>query len=103
MLRQSLVIWRDAGDRTGLMEVLFSFADALAADGRAATAATLLSRGEALKEEIGGTERWVARMNERTLANVRAKLDDAEFAEAWETGRKLTSDEAVALALTPSS
>jgi predicted ATPase len=102
LLRRSLVIWREAGDRTGLMEVLFSFADALAADGRAATAATLLSRGEALKEEIGGTERWVARMNERTLAKVQAKLDDAEFAEAWETGQKLTSDEAVALAVTSS-
>jgi predicted ATPase len=101
MLQESLRTWREVGDRTGLMEGLFSLADALAADGRAARAATLLSRAEALREEIGGTEQWVMRMNERTIASVRASLDDAAFAEAWETGRRLTPDEAIELAMTP--
>jgi tetratricopeptide (TPR) repeat protein len=101
MLRESLRLWREVGDRTGLMEGLFSLADALAADGRAATATTLLARAEALREEIGGTEQWVLRMNERTLATVRAELDDATFAEAWEKGRRLTPDEAIALAVPP--
>ena len=38
-------------------------------------------------------------MNEKTLATIRVQLDDDAFAEAWEKGRPLTADEAVALAL----
>jgi hypothetical protein len=38
-------------------------------------------------------------MNERTLAAIRAQLDEAAFAEAWEQGRTLTADRAVDLAL----
>jgi hypothetical protein len=33
------------------------------------------------------------------LGTIRAQLDAAAFAEAWEHGRTLTADEAVALAL----
>jgi hypothetical protein len=51
-------------------------------------------------DEIGvGTETWFAKMNDETLDAVRAQLDDADIAEAWEQGRALTADEAVALAL----
>jgi len=42
---------------------------------------------------------WVARIKEEALATIRAHLDDAAVAEAWEQGRALTADEAVALAL----
>ena len=38
-------------------------------------------------------------MNEDTLAAIRAKLDEATLAEAWEQGRTLTPDRAVAFAL----
>jgi hypothetical protein len=38
-------------------------------------------------------------MNEETITNIRAQLDEVDFADAWEEGRKLTFDEAVALAL----
>jgi len=34
-----------------------------------------------------------------TLAAIRARLDETEFSEAWEQGRTVTPDEAVALAL----
>ena len=40
-----------------------------------------------------------ARVNEKTLSSVHAQVDEAAFAEAWEQGRTLTADEAVALAL----
>ena len=46
-----------------------------------------------------GAEPWVAEMNEMTLNTIRTQLDEAAFAEAWEQGRALTVDEAVALAL----
>jgi hypothetical protein len=38
-------------------------------------------------------------MNEQTLSAIRARLDESAFAEAWEQGRVLTVDDAVALAL----
>jgi hypothetical protein len=78
---------------------LCRFARALAFAGRAATAARLLSCFEALRYEIGGSEVWVTRDNEETLAMIRTQLDEAAFAEAWGQGKALTADRAVALAL----
>jgi hypothetical protein len=68
--------------------------------GRVETAAQLISCFEALHDEIGGGEAWVARMNEQTLSTIHAQLDEAAFAEAWEQGRVLTLEQAVTLALT---
>jgi predicted ATPase/class 3 adenylate cyclase len=99
MLKESLRISRDLGMRGGITESLCRFADALAFAGRAGTAARLLSRAEALRDEIGGVPSWVAEMNEKTLTIIHRQLDEAAFAEAWEQGRALTVDEAVALAL----
>lgn len=39
------------------------------------------------------------RLNERTLAAIEARLDEASIADAAEEGRQLTADEAVELAL----
>lgn len=41
----------------------------------------------------------VVKMNEQTLATIRTQLDGEALAEAWEQGRALTIDDAVALAL----
>jgi hypothetical protein len=38
-------------------------------------------------------------MNEQTLSTIRARLDESALAEAWDPGRALTINEAVALAL----
>jgi hypothetical protein len=42
---------------------------------------------------------WVLRMKELALAVVRKQLDEAAVAEAWEQGRVIKADQAVALAL----
>jgi hypothetical protein len=63
------------------------------------TAVRLISCFEGLREEIGGGEAWVVRMNEETLATIRTQLDEPAFDEEWEQGRSLTVDEAVSLAL----
>ena len=42
---------------------------------------------------------WLTSMNDETLPKIRSQLDEAAFAEAWEQGRRLTVDKAVALAL----
>lgn len=53
-----------------------------------------------LTEEVGASVPWWAgERNAKTLAVIRTELDDAAFVEAWEQGRALTLDEAVALAL----
>jgi len=100
MMNAAYRIDRDGGYDADIASDLCHFAEVLAAEGRAVTAARLLSRGEALREKIGaGLESWAVEMNERTLTAIRLQLDEAAFTEAWEQGRALTVDEAVALAL----
>ena len=99
MLRESLRIHRNVGDLLDTAVDLCRFAAVLARDGNEETAACLLSSFEALGDRVGGRRVGVAEMNKETFATVRARLDEGVFAEAWEEGRKLTLDEAAALAL----
>jgi predicted ATPase len=99
MLKESLRLYRDLGLLGGVFENLSRFAEAHAVMRRAGLAARLLSRAEALREEIGGGPAWVAEMRETTLAAIHAQLDEVAFAEAWARGRALSVEEAVALAL----
>ena len=99
MATESLCIYHDLGDPHGIAIELRRCSCALALKGRAATAAQLLSSAEALHEEIGGTMPWITRMKEEALAAIRLQLDQAAVAEAWELGRTMTVDEAVALAV----
>ncbi len=98
--KQNLLACRDLGSLQGIAQSLCRSAGTFAVlPGKADTAARLLSCFEALREQIGVSEAWVARMNEQTVSAIRAQLDEGAFAEAWEQGRALTIDEAVALAL----
>ena len=99
LLEQSLRIRHDLGDRIEVAMGVCSIARAITAVGNVGTAARLIAWFDALREEIGGGESWVRRMNEETLTTIRAQLDDAAFAQAWEQGLTLTTDEAVTLAL----
>jgi predicted ATPase/class 3 adenylate cyclase len=100
LAKESLVLWREVGSHQGIAQALcHAAADLAPLRGKTETAARLLSWFEAQREQIGVSEAWVARMNERTLAAIRTQLDEASIAEAWEQGRALTADEAVALAL----
>ena len=99
LLRQSLDIKRAIGDRLEIAIGLCGVARVMTALGSAGAAVRLISCFQALSEEIGGGEAWVTRMNEATLATTRTQLDEAAFAEAWEHGRTLSVDQAVALAV----
>ena len=99
MLKESLRILYDLGNRPGIAENLGRFACTV--DGR--------DKGSHLRPpplELGGSVRgqWrrttmVAKRNEETLTSIRKQLDDDSLAAAWEEGRALTIDEAIALAL----
>jgi len=98
--KQNLLASRDLDSLQGIAQSLCRTAGTFAVlAGKADTAARLLSCFEAQREQIGVSEAWVARMNEQTLSAIHARLDESAFAEAWEQGRALTIDEAVALAL----
>jgi predicted ATPase/class 3 adenylate cyclase len=99
LLKESLRLKRELGDRIETATGLCHAASTLAAEGRADTATRLISCFEAMSEEIGGSYPWVTRMNEETLAIIRARLDATDFDIAWQQGSKLTADEAIALAL----
>jgi len=101
MMKDVLRIDRDRGVPLQTALDLVCFARALAfAGGAGANAARLLSSAEALRDEIGaGVPPYLAKVNEEALTAIRAQLDDAAFVEAWEEGKALTVDEAVALAV----
>jgi predicted ATPase len=99
LYKESLRIKRDVGNVTEIAMGLCGAARAITPLGTVGTAVRLISCVEALREEIGGVEAWVARMNDETLGTIRKQLDEAAFAEAWEQGRTLTADEAVAIAI----
>ncbi len=99
-LKESHRLHRELGDPIQTALDVFRFAALLAAEGRAVTAARVFSSSDALCEEIGfGLRPWDPEFVEETLTTIRAQLDEATFAEAWEQGRTLAADEAVALAL----
>ncbi|MEJ7566914.1 MAG: adenylate/guanylate cyclase domain-containing protein [Gaiellaceae bacterium] len=100
LVKENLLACREIGSLQDVAQGLCRAAEVLAVfGGKADTSARLLSCFEGLREQIGVSEAWVGRMNERTITSIRTHLDEAAFAEAWEQGRTLTADEAVALAL----
>ena len=99
MLAEALRIKCDLDLPELIVENLCRFAHTLATGGRAEVAALLLAADQELREEIGGGFAWVAENNNETLAKLRTVLDEVTLEEAFAHGRKLTPDEAVAVAL----
>jgi predicted ATPase len=91
---------RELGDRFREAIIVCRFARVLAFGGRATAATNVLACGETLYEEMGASPMgWLRRGNDEALTQIREQLDETAFADAWDQGRMLTADEAVALAL----
>ncbi len=72
----------------------------LARADQAHASAQALACSEARLDEMGaGDSFWVRRENSGTTAQIRETLDHDAFAEAWEQGRTMTLEEAIAGAL----
>jgi len=100
LLTQSFRIDLELGNLPFVSVDLVRFALTSARTGKPFVAAQLLSRATALRDEIGfALESWMTNETRDALAAVRAQLDEEAFAEAWESGAKLSLDEATALAL----
>jgi hypothetical protein len=100
MLREAIRIEHRRGNLLELAIDLGRLASVLTLAGAAATAASLVASSESLTEQVGASVPfWAGERNAKTLGSVRTQIDEAALAEALEDGRKLTFDEAVALAL----
>lgn len=97
---EALRIRSDEGDVQHQLDSLSRLASIFARADRMEEAATWLSSSVHLHEELGMlVPLYQEERNEETLHILHEQLDEAAFAEAWEQGKKLTLDEAVALAL----
>jgi predicted ATPase/class 3 adenylate cyclase len=100
MLKESLPLRCALRDPFHTADTLSRFASALASAGSAGTAVSLLAFSEKLLREAGlAVPAWAAKSREKTLDAAQGQLDELAFARAWEQGRALTLDEAVAVAL----
>ena len=100
LFAESLALQRELEDRAGIAEGLTGFAAVAAAEGQAERAARLLAAATALWEGHG-LVMWPAERAEyeRTTARARTGLDEATWQRAWDEGRTMTPEQAIAYAL----
>ena len=97
---ESLALYRTLGDPGGLAACLDGLAGVHAASGDAQRAAQLLGAADALRESTGEPVQPTDRDDhERFVAAAGERLDDASFAAARASGARLSTDEAIELAL----
>jgi predicted ATPase len=104
LLRDAIRIDNERGNPLDIATNLARLASVLAPMGEARLAAQLVACSDALIEGLGADSAWWnARRNEKTLAALAPQMSEAELADALADGRRLTLDEAVALALAESA
>jgi len=97
--REALRIAHGFGDAASLSEPLQGLAAVAIATGDADRGVRLLGANDAIRERLGGgpPPEWL-RLGD-PLTDARRSLGDDAYERAWEAGRDLTVDEAVALAV----
>lgn len=101
LLQQSLRLRQQTGDSHELVECMESLAAADCMVGQTERGALLLGAMAARREALGTPLPPVARADyERTVTRARADLGATAFAAAWERGRALSIEQAMAVALT---
>jgi non-specific serine/threonine protein kinase len=99
-LGESLNLRREIGDKSGSAWCLERLAEVAAVQGQAEKAVRLLGAADALRSSIGSiidpVDQTEHQGNRRSLLAV---LGDEHFRGAWEEGRALTVEQAVAYAL----
>jgi predicted ATPase/DNA-binding winged helix-turn-helix (wHTH) protein len=100
LLRESLIVLRPLKERWFLSRSIESLAQVLALRGDYEQAARLFGAGEALREALGATVLPFYRVDyERGIATLRAGLNEASLAAAWDAGRAMSIEETIAYAL----
>jgi predicted ATPase len=99
-LSESLRIDRELNNSMFLAVDLVRFAMIFTRRGEAVAAARLAARSELIWDELGAApESWMVKEQTDVLAGIRERLDETSLAEAWQSGRDLSLDEALDFAL----
>lgn len=97
---ESLALFRDLGDRSGIAATIDTLASIATAQGDAGRAARLWGAAERLRETIGTPRPPDERAHhDRDVAAARAALGAAAFDGAWQAGRAMAFEPAIASAL----
>ena len=99
LYEETLALSRELGDQRGVAGTLGGLAGIVLAHGDVERAARLLGAARALGDSISVAHLAHHIYYKRLLASVRTRLDDATFAAAWEAGRALPPEDAIAEAL----
>jgi tetratricopeptide (TPR) repeat protein len=96
--QDSLGLFQDIGDKKGMAECLMGLAGIIGNLGQPQPAARLFGAAEALRESVGAIV-WPANRLEyhRSLAALRAQLDEEALAAAWAEGRALSMEQVIEL------
>jgi hypothetical protein len=99
-IRESLPLFGEVGNRRGLASGLSNLASTARGLGADERAVRLYAAAESLRQAIGIT--WFPRQQARIdadLAAARVRLGEIAFAMAWDEGRAMSPEQAVAYAL----
>ncbi|HUS16519.1 MAG TPA: tetratricopeptide repeat protein [Chloroflexia bacterium] len=100
LCEESLGLSRELGDKRGIARALLGLSAAAVGGGQGARGAALLGAAAGLLESIGAVMgRYVGGLYEHIEASARTLLGHEAYERAWQEGRALSLDEAVALAL----
>lgn len=96
LYRESLVAWQFLGDPRGVAGTVAGVAALAHAAGNDAQAVQLLAAARSIGDAAGVRHLTQHLQFERVFHATRARLGDEAFAAAWNTGRELSREEAVA-------
>jgi tetratricopeptide (TPR) repeat protein len=100
MLKESIKLSYDQGNRSGIPVCLAGFASILGMIGKPEQAARLFGAVESIKNSFGkDMDPPDQKEFEHYVAVVRAQLDEAAFSKAWAEYQSITIEQAIALAL----
>jgi tetratricopeptide (TPR) repeat protein len=102
MHRESLTLFQDQGDMQGIIAALEHIASLEGAQQRGEEAARLFGAAELLREQTGAVIHPSNRdSHDRRIATARAGLDEAIWNAAWQEGRTMPLEQALAHAAQP--
>jgi predicted ATPase/transcriptional regulator with XRE-family HTH domain len=99
-LVESLTLLQGLGEKWQTAHTLEVFACLAVSQGHLSQAAHIFGAAEVLRETLSAPMLlFIRHFNERSIATLRAQLDEATFAALWAEGRAMTLDQAIACAL----
>lgn len=100
LFEESLALYRETADKKGIAGCLAGLAGVAGAQGRLELAARLFGAAEGLHANIGGHIHYADRAEyDRSVAAVRARLEEEAFRSAWTEGRVMAWEQVIEDAL----